>query len=124
MRERIEEVGRRIIRDHMPEQHREFYRQLPLFFVGSAGKDGKPWASVLHGLPGFVQSPDPRHLSIRAQPVTGDPLAENLRDGVAVGGLGLEFHTRRRNRVREEVVKSIDAGVPAFSRPSMSETKD
>jgi predicted pyridoxine 5'-phosphate oxidase superfamily flavin-nucleotide-binding protein len=110
VRQRIEEVGRRIIRDHMPEQHREFYRQLPLFFVGSAGEDGKPWASVLHGPPGFVQSPDPRHLSVRARPIAGDPLAENLRDGVAVGGLGLEFHTRRRNRVNGKVRLDPDGG--------------
>ncbi|HJS32420.1 MAG TPA: pyridoxamine 5'-phosphate oxidase family protein [Alphaproteobacteria bacterium] len=110
VRQRIEEVGRRIIRDHMPEQHRAFYRQLPLFFVGSAGDDLRPWASALHGPPGFVQSPDPRHLRVRARPIAGDPLAENLRDGAAIGGLGLEFHTRRRNRVNGKATLDADGG--------------
>ena len=110
VRERIEEVGRRIIRDQMPEQHREFYRQLPLFFVGSADGDGRPWASVLPGAPGFIHSPDPRRLSVRARPVAGDPLVDNLCDGAGIGALGLEFHTRRRNRVNGKIKPDADGG--------------
>ncbi len=30
------EPGRRMIRSTMPEQHKEFYAQLPMFFIGGA----------------------------------------------------------------------------------------
>jgi predicted pyridoxine 5'-phosphate oxidase superfamily flavin-nucleotide-binding protein len=40
---------------------------------------------------------------VNAKPLKGDPLNENLRDGAALGALGLEFHTRRRNRVNGKV---------------------
>jgi uncharacterized protein len=99
MRERIESFGRRIIRDHMTDQHRTFFTQLPLFFVASLDARQRPWASVLWGPPGFLQSPDPRRLEVTARPFAGDVLNETLRDGAALGGLGIEFHTRRRNRV-------------------------
>src|SRR5262245_27647456 len=98
-RERAEAAGRISIRAFMPEQHRTFFTQLPTFFVGSSDARGRPWASVLVGQPGFLQSPDPQRLDVRARPLAGDPLAQNLHDGATVGALGLEFHTRRRNRV-------------------------
>ncbi|PTT92608.1 flavin-nucleotide-binding protein, partial [Pelomonas sp. HMWF004] len=27
--ERMQEIGRHVVRDHMPEQHQRFYEQLP-----------------------------------------------------------------------------------------------
>ena len=43
MREQIEEVGQRFIRDHLPEQHREFYAGLPFLVIGSVDEDGRPF---------------------------------------------------------------------------------
>ncbi|MFT6779695.1 MAG: putative pyridoxine 5'-phosphate oxidase superfamily flavin-nucleotide-binding protein, partial [Paraglaciecola sp.] len=34
-RDAMESFGRRVIRSFMPEQHREFYQQLPFIVVGS-----------------------------------------------------------------------------------------
>lgn len=34
VREQMERFGSRVIRDHMPQQHRDFYQQLPFIFVG------------------------------------------------------------------------------------------
>ena len=104
VRERAERQGRRFIRDHMPEQHREFYAQLPCLLVGSVDADGRPWASLLAGSPGFVRAPDPRTLVIGRAPEIGDPLAHNLALGVPLGILGIEFATRRRNRMNGRVV--------------------
>ena len=98
-RNRVEESGRRLIRNYMPDQHRQFFAQLPLFFVATVDEQGRPWASPLVGAPGFLHSPGPHLLHVAARPLCGDPLNETLRNGVAVGGLGIEFHTRRRNRV-------------------------
>jgi len=107
-RERLAEVGPRVIRDHMPDQHREFFAQLPFLLAGSVDAQGQPWASVLAGEPGFVSSPDPRRLVVRAAPLAHDPLRETLAAGMPIGLLGIEPHTRRRNRLNGQVTQ-LDA---------------
>ena len=57
--ERLEETGRRVIRSFMPDQHREFFAGLRYVFVASSDREGRVWASVLTGSPGFVSSPAP-----------------------------------------------------------------
>ena len=65
VREQVEQIGQRFIRDYLPDEHRDFYRQLPLLLVGSVDADGRPWASMVFGEPGFVESPDPRVLQVQ-----------------------------------------------------------
>lgn len=108
--ERMARVGDRAIRRYMPEQHREFFTLLPFVLVGSIDSTGQPWASVLAGAPGFVNSPDPGTLYVRATPTAGDPLGQNLRIGAQVGILGLQPHTRRRNRANGVVSRVGDDG--------------
>ena len=103
VRDKLEEIGKRVIRDHMPEQHREFFALLPWLLVGSRDADGQPQASVLWGAPGFAHSPHPQHLRIEAQPEADDPLAANLRAGASLGLLGIELPTRRRNRMNGRI---------------------
>jgi ferredoxin-NADP reductase/predicted pyridoxine 5'-phosphate oxidase superfamily flavin-nucleotide-binding protein len=98
-----ERVGRQVIRDSMPEQHRTFYAMLPYVFMGSLDRQGRPWASVLSGAAGFLQSPDPRHLIVSALPLPGDPARGNLRVGAPLAFVGVELHTRRRNRLTGKV---------------------
>ncbi len=107
VRETIERQGRRIVRDHMPEEHRDFFAQLPSFILGTVDALGRPWASILAGSPGFLSTPDDHTLHIGACPVPGDPVADGLTPGAPVGGLGLEFHTRRRNRINGRL-KALD----------------
>lgn len=104
-RDRMEQFGRRVIRDHLPEQHREFYGALPHLVAGSVDGDGNPWASILTGAPGFVTSPTDRLLAVDGGIVEGDPLADTLAEGQPLGFLGLQFETRRRNRVNGRVVE-------------------
>jgi predicted pyridoxine 5'-phosphate oxidase superfamily flavin-nucleotide-binding protein len=108
VREKIAVAGARMIRDWMPEQHRELFRKLPTLHVGSLDGERRPWASVLAGPPGFIAAPDEHHLRIAARPATGDPLGEHLRAGAPLGLLGLEPHTRRRNRMNGTVVARDD----------------
>ena len=96
---KIDRFGRVGIRDFMPEQHREFFSQLAMFFIGSVDAQERPWASVLYGQPGFIQSPSERLLRFAFSPAAEDPFAGSFRSGAAVGGLGIELHSRRRNRV-------------------------
>ncbi len=103
MRERLEAVGRVAVRDHMPDQHRELFGKLPTLFVAAQDDQGQPWATLLHGAPGFVTTPDARTLRIEARLVADDPTTPWLAQGAAVGVLGLEPHTRRRNRANGRV---------------------
>ncbi|MBN6772232.1 pyridoxamine 5'-phosphate oxidase family protein [Pseudomonas granadensis] len=99
--ERMEAFGRKVIRNWMPDQHREFYRQLPFMLLGAVDAQGRPWASVLEGEPGFADSPDPEHLHFTSHPAADDPA--QLRNGEPIGLLGIELHTRRRNRLNGHV---------------------
>jgi predicted pyridoxine 5'-phosphate oxidase superfamily flavin-nucleotide-binding protein len=93
--ERMAEIGPRLIHDSMPEQHREFYAQLPFVILGSIDERGNVWASLLTGAPGFMRSPDSRTLMIAADH-SGVP---GLGLGRSVGLLGIQPHTRRRSRM-------------------------
>ena len=117
VRERLRQLGPQVIRDYMPEQHRQFFTQLPFLLAGSTDAHDQPWVSVLVGKPGFVSSPAERRLRIQARPLAGDPLSPGwpgrrsggIAPGMAIGLLGIEPHTRRRNRMNG-VVDAIDAG--------------
>ncbi|HEX3140936.1 MAG TPA: pyridoxamine 5'-phosphate oxidase family protein [Rhizobacter sp.] len=104
--ERSAAAMRQVIRLAMPAQHVELFEKLPTLMVGSLDDKRRPWASVLAGPPGFARAPDDRHLRIAALPQPGDPLA--LAPGQPLGLLGIEPHTRRRNRMNGSVV-ALDA---------------
>lgn len=106
-RGRLTAIGRMAIRDAMPDQHRQFFEQLPFVVLGSVDDGGQPWASVLAGPPGFVRSPAADRLTLAARPSPTDPLHTHLRPGAALGLLGIEPHTRRRNRANG-VVTAVD----------------
>lgn len=111
VREQMEDVGQRFIRDYMPDEHRQFYAQLPFLLIGSVDKSGRPWASVLVGRPGFAHSPDPKTLEIETRLIFGDPLSDNLAAGAPVGLLGIEYQARRRNRMTGQVTSVTGAGL-------------
>lgn len=99
VRERVEQVGLRIIRDYMPDEHRELFEKLPCVLLGVQDREARIWATVLTGAPGFIRTPDARTLAIAARPERHDPAFDGVALGRRVGLLGIEFHTRRRNRV-------------------------
>ena len=107
--ERMAEVGPRVLRDFMPEQHRTFFAQLPFVVMGSVDSDAQPWVSALAGPPGFVSTPDAAQLRVRALPAASDPMTRSLAVGAAIGLLGIEPHTRRRNRANG-TVSAVDGG--------------
>jgi predicted pyridoxine 5'-phosphate oxidase superfamily flavin-nucleotide-binding protein len=109
VRERMEQVGRAVIRNHMPEQHRELFEKLPTLWLATLDDAGQPWATILTGTPGFVDSPDPQTLHVAAMPAPQDPAGIGLKAGAAVGLLGLEPHTRRRNRMNGRVM-AVEGG--------------
>jgi len=103
LRAKIEATGRKIIRGQMPDQHRTFFEQLPFIVLGSRDVSGQPWATLLDGAPGFIKSPSPVELTLAATFSHGDPAAEGVAAGQPVGLLGIELHTRRRNRMNGRI---------------------
>ena len=103
--EKLAAHGPRVLRPFMTEQHRQFFGQLPFLVIGSVDGQGQPWASLLSGYPGFAASPDPATLLVSALPSPSDPLADALRPGTALGILGIELPTRRRNRLNGRVAR-------------------
>lgn len=99
------------IRAFMPDQHREFFGLLPYLFVATTDADGWPVATVLTGRPGFIQSPDPNTLTVAALPREGEPGAELFAAGRPFGALGLDFATRRRNRVNGRITAAGQGGL-------------
>lgn len=118
VRERAERMGRRMIRDFMPEQHRALFATLPYVVVGGLDARDRPWASILVGAPGFMRARDARLLEIGAQPLAGDPLAANLVRGAPIALLGIELATRRRNRMNGTVVAADAGGFTVYVRQS------
>ncbi|WDM58238.1 pyridoxamine 5'-phosphate oxidase family protein [Pseudomonas sp. NEEL19] len=105
--ERMEAFGQKVIRDYMPDQHRTFYHQLPFMVAASVDAQGRPWATLLEGPEGFVSSPDPRQLTIDTRLAADDPATPGLVAGQAIGLLGIELHTRRRNRLNGQIRKAV-----------------
>ncbi|MBT9512900.1 MAG: pyridoxamine 5'-phosphate oxidase family protein [Acidovorax sp.] len=103
LRERMAAIGPLVLRDHMPDQHRELFEKLPTLLLGALDDQGQPWATMLAGPPGFVQTPNAQQMDIATVPDATDPVLNRLSPGAPVGVLGLEPHTRRRNRMNGEV---------------------
>lgn len=102
-REDMEPRGRQAIRAFMPQQHRDFYAELPFLIVGACDAGGQPWASLLSGAPGFVSAPNERTLHIAALPPPGDPLHGCLAPGAPLAVLGIAPAARRRNRANGRI---------------------
>jgi hypothetical protein len=95
----MDKVGRKVLRNHLIEQHRLFYPQLPFVVLGTVDPDGNPWATLRAGKPGFLFATDPHHLSVRLPRDANDPADPGMNNGEAIGLLGIELRTRRRNRL-------------------------
>jgi len=97
------------IRDHMPQQHRDFHTSLPFIVLSAADEEGQPWVTILEGEERFVTSPDAKTLIFDSLPDTRDPLAKAMSSGTDVGLLGIELATRRRNRLSGHIQADDDS---------------
>lgn len=108
--EKMADVGRKVLRPYMPDQHREFFAQLPFVVLGAVDADGDAWATLRSGAPGFLYSPDPRVLNALLPRVPDDPADGGMNDGSDIALLGIELHTRRRNRMNGVLRRKGDNG--------------
>lgn len=103
--ERLAQIGPKTIRDHLIEQHREFYPLLPMAVLGSVDDRGDAWATVRTGYPGFLHARDEHHLHLDLLRDENDPAETGLGEGAAAALLGIDLATRRRNRLNGTVIR-------------------
>ena len=49
VRERMAAAGPMLLRDYMPDQHRELFEKLPTLLLGALDEAGQPWATMVAG---------------------------------------------------------------------------
>lgn len=108
----VAQFAPKAIRPYMPDQHRDFYTSQPFLAVSARDSRGMIWATMIAngGSSDFVTSPDPFTLTIDAIMLPGDALQEALKDGDDLGILGIEFGTKRRNRVNGSIRRRHTSG--------------
>jgi predicted pyridoxine 5'-phosphate oxidase superfamily flavin-nucleotide-binding protein len=76
--------------------------------LAAVDSPGRMWASPVTGPRGFLEPIDERWLRVHAHPIAGDPLAEALSDGAAVGLLVIDFASHRRLRLNGSALARAD----------------
>lgn len=90
---------RAIIDDRLPRGAEGFLAELRFLVAGAAASDGRIWASIFYGRPGFLQVLGPRDLLVAAHLLDTDPLADVLAGSAQVGTLAIDLPHRRRLRI-------------------------
>lgn len=110
MEEALSDIGAKVVRTYLTEQHRDFFPLLPFAVLGTVDGAGDVWATVRAGRPGFLSSPDPLRLDLAIRPEPWDPAEAGIQDGHQIGLLGIDLTTRRRNRLNGPVANRTPRG--------------
>lgn len=97
--DKMQRRGQIVIREYMPDQHRQFFEQLRFIVLSAVDTDGRVWPFVRTGPLGFITSPDPTKLIIASAPLAGEAEQLILDQGAKISVLGIEVETKRRNRM-------------------------
>ena len=100
------------ITSSMPAQHQHFFSSLPYFITCTLDDNGRPWGSILCGPTGFIRSISPNHLAFCTTIAESDPIYKNLQNGGKIAGLGIQFLSRRRNKVYGTIMPSMVKTMP------------
>lgn len=105
--ERLDAMGKKIVRNHMPQQHRAFFAMLSEVHLSAVDTAGHPVALTRVGPVGFMTSPDDKTLVIRSKPLPGEPGNIRFVVGSKISVVGIQYETQRRNRLNA-TVKAVD----------------
>ena len=108
--EKVMTYAPKIIRPYMPDQHRDFYQAQPFLVVAARDADGAMWSTLLTSPTGqadLVSSPEPDTLQLDSALNVHDALFGALQADTDLGILGIEFATKRRNRVNGRITQAI-----------------
>ena len=100
------EIGERtngFIRSFMPEQHRQFFTSSPFTVFALVDEKGHPVATPVWGEGDFIESPSATQLRFSLPVEVWNMMQHSLNldvtSGSKVGIVGIEYATRRRNRL-------------------------
>ncbi|OCP00479.1 MULTISPECIES: pyridoxamine 5'-phosphate oxidase family protein [unclassified Ensifer] len=116
--ERMDATGRNFVRTFMPEQHQQFFPMLPFALFGTVDAKGDVWATMRAAAPGFMHAPDALNLTVRLPREPDDPADAGMDDAHAIGMLGIQLETRRRNRLNGAIRRDGDDGFTIRVRQS------
>ena len=97
--QRTNKLGNKLIRDHIVDQHKEFFESLSYVFVALHDNNGRPWLSLMQGKQGFANSPSRHTLNLTGKVIAQDVLGLQADKDNPIGIVGLELANRRRNRL-------------------------
>jgi predicted pyridoxine 5'-phosphate oxidase superfamily flavin-nucleotide-binding protein len=104
-------VGRGALQPAIDPEFAAFLAERVFVVAGAEGPDGRIWASLLVGPPGFARALDSEHLQLLTRPAPGDPLEAALAAGpVRLGLLAIDQATRSRIRVNG-IARPTEAGI-------------
>ncbi|MDP5220364.1 pyridoxamine 5'-phosphate oxidase family protein [Ruegeria sp. 2205SS24-7] len=109
--ERNEMMSDRLMRDHLIDQHREFFAGLEYVFLSVADKDGQPRAFIVTGHQGFLSTPDDKTLRIDLARSDTRAVLGTVSAGNAMGVLGIDLSNRRRNRMHGRIAAVTDTHI-------------
>jgi predicted pyridoxine 5'-phosphate oxidase superfamily flavin-nucleotide-binding protein len=111
--DRIEE---HLCKDHIDADNKAFIERLDMFFLATAGADGRPSCSYKGGDPGFVRVLDPHTLAFPCYDGNGMFLSMgNLGENPAVGLLFIDLESPKRLRVNGDArIEPADAVEPPY----------
>jgi predicted pyridoxine 5'-phosphate oxidase superfamily flavin-nucleotide-binding protein len=96
VQERVGEASGAAVYRSIPEIAADFLVTRPALVLAGRGEDGRMWATMLTGRPGFMQTPDPRVMVVDGLPRPDDPLAALVAHGGEVGSILWDHHGRMR----------------------------
>lgn len=102
----------RVIAPAVPPRALGFIGQQPMAVLSSVDGQQRPWASLLLGVPGFLQADSPDRLRAdlsRAWFHPADPFWWNIQRDARVGLLLIDLATRRRLRINGSATHDGDA---------------
>lgn len=111
---RVNETNRaimsgKVISSTIPSGALCFIEQQSMVVIGSMDSQGRVWASVLFGQPGFLRAIDARTLELRLDQAgvsMNEMLWSNLQANASIGLIVIELGSRRRLRVNGRLRKT------------------
>ena len=98
-----EDVGEGIV-DHLPPGAIDFLERRQMAVLGTVDGDGRVWASVLTGQPGFLATVDDHTLKVTPARSSSDPIFQNLKVERHLALFAPDFVSSRRVRVNGQGV--------------------
>ncbi len=100
-----------MIKSNIPSVAHNFLSSQQIAIASTIDANGKVWASLLTGKPGFIQVIEKQLVRIDAAQIPGDPLSKNLLYRDEIGILVIDLATRRRLRLNGKAQLQPDQSI-------------